>query len=561
MKKLHLFLFVAALSCFVMGCRKPVNVSFGVESLNVAAVGGTYTTELKSNGDWTINSTAEWLTVSPTSGNGDATLTFVVQPNLTGQVRNQEIIATTKDNTASLTISQEASGDPVPEPYITLAPNSMLGDWEGGLSQVIVQANIAWTVSNLPEWMECSAVEGNGNDTLQMTMHPFLEEGNREAFITFGDNNTSAQFHVKQTGVSGEHVLTVTPDMVQVPYPGDVRTMTVTCDEAWVAVPEDDWISLDMLEGEGSGEVVLTVAENPLYVSRQAAIKFISDSYNTYVVDIYQEAAPDPHFLEVTPLALSFGHEGGSQEIAIACDVEWTIDLSDDWLSLSTTEGTGNGSVTVTADLNVFNESRQVALRVISGNLACRVTVTQAPGEEVLMADVSPDTLYAAQPGGVKMFEITSNTDWVLSAPSWITMLETSGSGDASVEMMVGANNAYSSRIGYITVMRNGVELARVVVVQEGIPTILSADVEEIVFAPNGGAQYFHLTSNLNWEIENTAEWLFCEPMHGSGDAEVLVKAMQMNGVSSREEVLVIRGKNAEGGVVQTITIIVRQTN
>ncbi len=76
MKKLHLFLFVAALSCFVMGCRKPVEVSFGVESLNVTAEGGTYTAELKSNGDWTIGSTAEWLTVSPTSGNGNATLTF-----------------------------------------------------------------------------------------------------------------------------------------------------------------------------------------------------------------------------------------------------------------------------------------------------------------------------------------------------------------------------------------------------------------------------------------------------------------------------------------------------
>ncbi len=561
MKKLHLFLFVAALSCFVMGCRKPVNVSFGIESLNVAAEGGTYTAELKSNGDWTIGSTAEWLTVTQTSGNGNATLTFEVQPNLTGQVRNQEITAITMDNTASMTISQVAGSDPAPEPYITLTPNSMLGDWEGGSFQVIVQANMVWTVTGLPEWMDCSTMEGNGDDTLYMTMRPFLEMSDREAFVTFGDDNTSAQFHVRQSGMNSEHVLTVTPDVFQVPYTGDVRTMAVVCDEAWVAVPEDDWISLDMTEGEGSSEVVMTVAENPLYVPRQAAIKFISDSHNTFVVDIYQEAAPDPHFLEVTPIALSFGHEGGTQEITVACDVDWTIDFSEDWLSLSTTEGTGNGSVTVTAGLNVFNESRQAALRVVSGNLACRVMVTQEPGEEVLVANVSPDTLYAPQPGGVRMFEITSNTDWVLSAPSWITMLETSGSGDATIEMMVDVNSAYSSRIGYITVMRNGVELARVVVVQEGIPTILSADVEEIVFTSNGGAQYFHLTSNMNWEIEDTAEWLFCDPMHGSGDTEVLVKAVPMNGISSREEVLVIRGKIAGGGVVQTITVIVRQTN
>lgn len=556
MKKLHLFLFVAALSCFVMGCRKPVNVSFGVESLDVAAVGGTYTTELKSNGDWTINSMAEWLTVSPASGNGDATLTFEVQPNLTGQVRNQEIIATTKDNTTSMTISQEASDDPVPEPYITLAPTAMLGDWEGGSFQVIVSANVAWAVTDSPDWVTCSKTEGEGNDTLLMTMHPFLEMGNREAFITFGGNNTSAQFHVRQTGMSSEHILTVTPDVFQVPYTGDVRTMTVTCDEAWVAVSEEDWISLDMTEGEGSGEVVLTVAENPLYVSRRTAIKFISDSNNTYGVDIYQEAAPDPHFLEVTPTVLSYGHEGGSQEIAIACDVEWVIEISDDWLSLSTTEGTGNGNVTITADLNVYNEARRAAVSVISGNLTRRVMVTQEPGEEALVANVSPDTLYAAQPGGVKMFEITSNTDWILSAPSWITMLETSGSGDATIEMMVGVNSAYSSRIGYITVTHNGEELARVVVVQEGIPPILTVDVEEIVFTREGGTQYFNLTSNMSWTIANSEEWLSCSPTQGSGNAEVVVKAGPMDGEESREAVLVIRGS-----LGQIVYVIVRQNS
>lgn len=557
MKKLHLFLFVAALSCLAMGCRKPVNVSFGVESLNIAAVGGTYTTELKSNGDWTIGSTAEWLTVSPTSGNGDATLTFEVQPNLTGQERNQAITATTKDNTATMTISQEASGDPALDPYITLSPNSMVGDWEGGSFQVNVQANIAWAVTDSPDWVTCSKTEGEGDDTLWMTMHPFLEPGNREAFITIGGETVTAQFHVRQSGTSEvQHFLNVVPNEFQIPYAGDVKTMTVTCDEAWTAVVEADWVVLDKTESEGNDVVVLTVAENPLYVERQSSIKFISDSHNTVVVDIVQEAAPDPHFLEVTPTDLSFGHEGGSQEIAIACDVEWTVDISDEWLSLSTTEGTGTGSVTVTADVNVFNESRQAALTVISGNLTRRVRVLQEPGEEILVANVSPDSLFVAQVGGVKMFEITSNTNWILSAPSWITMLDASGSGDATIEMMVGVNSAYSSRIGYITVMRNGVELARVVVVQEGIPPILSVDVEEIVFTREGGTQYFNLTSNMSWTVENSEEWLVCSPMQGSGNAEMVVKAMPMDGEGSREVVLVIRGS-----LGQIVYVIVRQNS
>ncbi|MBR4562725.1 MAG: BACON domain-containing protein [Bacteroidales bacterium] len=551
MKKLHLFLFVAALSCFVMGCRKPVEVSFGVESLNVTAEGGTYTAELKSNGDWTIGSTAEWLTVSPTSGNGNATLTFEVQPNTVAQSRSLEVRATTKDNTASLNIKQEGIAG-----YITLIPNSMLGDWEGGSFQVIVQANIMWTVTNLPEWMDCSKMEGRGDDTLLMTMHPFFEMGNREAFITFGDDNTSAQFHARQSGTSGEHVLSVTPDMFQVPYTGDVRTMTVTCDEAWVAVPEMDWISLDITEGAGSGEVVLTVAENPLIEARQTCIKFVSDSHNSVVVDIYQEGAPDPHFLDVAPTALNFEKGGGSQEIAVACDTEWTADFSGDWLSLSTTVGMGNGNLTITVAPNVYNEARQTFVAIASGNLTRRVMVAQEPGDEPLVASVSPDTLYVAQVGGVKMFEITSNTNWTLSAPSWITMPDVSGSGDATIEMMVDVNRTYSSRVGYITVMHNGMELSRVAIVQEGIPPILSVDVEEIVFTREGGTQYFNLTSNMSWTIENLEEWLVCSPTEGSGNTEVVVKAVPMDEVGSREVVLVIRGS-----LGQTVNVVVRQNS
>ena len=92
------------------------------------------------------------------------------------------------------------------------------------------------------------------------------------------------------------------------------------------------------------------------------------------------------------------------------------------------------------------------------------------------------------------------------------------------------------------------------VVVQEGIPAILTVDVEEIVFTREGGTQYFNLTSNMSWEISNTEEWLVCNPMAGSGNAEVVVKVLPMSGTGSRETVLVIRGS-----LGQIVHVVVRQ--
>ena len=433
----------------------------------------------------------------------------------------------------------------------------MLGDWEGGTFQVVVQSNMAWTVTTLPDWVHCSALEGEGNDTVQMTMLAFLESGTREAYITFGDGNISTQFHVRQSGTSEvQHFLNVVPNEIQLPYVGDERQLAVTCDEGWEAVIDVDWVALDKTEGSGNDVLVLTVAENPLIEARQTCIKFVSDSHNSVVVDIFQEGAPDPHFLDVAPTALNFEKGGGSQEIAVACDTEWTADFSGDWLSLSTTVGMGNGNLTITVAPNVYNEARQTFVAIASGNLTRRVMVAQEPGDEPLVASVSPDTLYVAQVGGVKMFEITSNTNWTLSAPSWITMPDVSGSGDATIEMMVDVNRTYSSRVGYITVMHNGMELSRVAIVQEGIPPILSVDVEEIVFTREGGTQYFNLTSNMSWTIENLEEWLVCSPTEGSGNTEVVVKAVPMDEVGSREVVLVIRGS-----LGQTVNVVVRQNS
>ena len=101
MKKLT-FLIIAALAFAVMGCRKPVEVSFDKTTLEIDAQGGSAEVSLKSNGEWTIAMTEGWVMVSSMSGKGDATLTLTVAPNTTGESRSTEITASTKDNTAVL---------------------------------------------------------------------------------------------------------------------------------------------------------------------------------------------------------------------------------------------------------------------------------------------------------------------------------------------------------------------------------------------------------------------------------------------------------------------------
>lgn len=555
MKKFHFFLFVAAISCFLTGCRKPVEVSFGTQTLDVVAEGGTYTAELKSNGDWTLGLTSEWLSVSPTSGNGDATLTLVAQSNASDQVRSVEIHATTKDNTAVLTVSQEAAA-PAPVAAIRLTPSTIECYQGGGDFEVAVETQVAWTVTEVPQWVMCSVMEGSGNSTVTVIVKPLEAEGHREADIEFVIAEDKAVLHISQVWDEGhEHHLVVTPTELAMVCTGESKTVSLVCDESWSAHADCDWITLNPTEGEGNAEIQVTAMGNPLLESRQCEVVFRSASDKTATVVVTQAASPDPHFLEVSPNALSFEKEGGSQSVTVGCDTEWSVVFDMDWLSASTENGTGTGTIMITAEPNVFNETRSTIVKVLSGTLTQTISVTQAPGDENYFVNVTPDSLFVARVGGVRTITIASNTSWTISKPSWITMLVASGSNDAVLDMMVDVNDMTQPRVGTITIRHNSEVFDEVVVVQEGITSILEADVAEVTIPAEGGMAYFHLTANQAWSIQGVESWFDCNPSEGSGDADILVKAGPLETPEPREATISITGS-----LGTTITLIVSQS-
>ena len=176
----------------------------------------------------------------------------------------------------------------------------------------------------------------------------------------------------------------------------------------------------------------------------------------------------------------------------------------------------------------------------------------QSSGDEPIWANVTPDSLFVPRVGGVRSISVTSNHSWTVTVPSWITMLVTSGTGDATLEMMVDANAGNAPRIGNITIQYGTEVLATVAVVQEGIPSILTTDVTEINLPAEGGVEIIRLTANQGWWIRNPASWIECNPMNGSGDMEISVKAGSLETEEPREAVITIRG---DLDAVTTVTV------
>jgi len=205
----------------------------------------------------------------------------------------------------------------------------------------------------------------------------------------------------------------------------------------------------------------------------------------------------------------------------------------------------------------VFAEVRAATVSFISGNLTSTISVMQDPGEEQYWASTDVDTLLIGQTGGAGTIAITSNTSWTITTPTWVTYCSvTSGTGDTTLVFMTDVNNTLFERIGDIAIMREGVVLARVVLVQEGIYSVLDPGITEINMPAEGGSYTFHLTANQAWSIHCDVAWVSCSPSEGNGNQAVLVKALAWSSTEPRETTIVITGSYGN-----SVSILVRQSN
>jgi len=549
MKKLT-FLIIAAMAFAVMGCRKPVEVSFDRTTLEIDAQGGSAEISLKSNGEWTIAMTEGWVMVSSMSGNGDAALTLTVAPNTTGESRSTEITASTKDNTAVLKLTQD-----VPQHYVEVSPASIICGTEGGEYTVEVSSDIEWEVIT-PQWVTSSMTNGANDATLTLTISPmegYMSES-RKGEVVIGKHDMASDTVFIEQKVSPVFGIEVVPGYLEFICTGETKTVAVTTEDNWTATIGEEWVTLNQNEGQGNAEISITVVANPLYVQRRTNVVFNTASGAHAMLVIRQEASPDPHFLEVSPHVFQFGKEGGEQEISVSCDDEWIFDLDCDWLSVSQQSGTGNANVVLKADPNTLNAPRELEFNIKSGSLNAQLTASQAPGDDPIIAAFEPDTLFVSFAGGVQTVHLASNTTWWLQSSSWITLVTSSGEGDATFDIVVDNNSNPNERIGFVSAVRNGQVLGTMVVVQEGRVDILETDISELIVRPEGGSYEIQVSANQAWSVNVDVPWIHCDPLSGFGNKTLTVKVDPLPSLRPRTGNIKLSG---EAG--NSVNIVVEQ--
>ena len=546
---------VLASLAIMASCGKKVEVAFSSASVEMAPEGGVVEVALTSNGDWSVDTHPEWIAVSPNAGTGDAKLTLTASANEGSESRTGEITVSSKDNSATLTVTQG-----VRAVYLTLSPTEISCGEGGGAFSVAVVSNCDWTVGEMPSWLHCDLESGSGNGDMVLTVDAMTDDMavDREGQVVVAGGEVSAALTVVQYADPIEE-FEVTPVELHFESQGGTLSVSVVATVAWTVTKEADWITLGTTEGTGDMEVSVEAAANEAYEARMTHLNFDSSNGFHVTVEVSQEAAENPHFLEVTPQELSFAYQGGTMDVSIGCDTDWEVtNFQPEWASLSAIAGTGTGTLTLAVEPNTISEPRSFSFNIVSGTLTQRILVSQEAGVEPPMVSLTPDTLSVSYTGGIGInLNVTANVSWELqpSAP-WIILSGNTGDGDATVGVVVDLNSSELERQGSIRAFYNGQLMDETIVVQEGRPNILETDITEINAGAAGGEYLIQLTANQSWNVEKGASWLTVDPLSGTGDGQLVVKIESLMSPIPRTAEIYIRGS-----LGRTVIVTVNQSN
>ncbi|MBP1583325.1 MAG: BACON domain-containing protein [Victivallales bacterium] len=192
--------------------QQPASMTFSPTSLALSRTAQTAELIVVSNMDWTAECPAEWLQLTPTSGeagNGQS-VRLAVNANSTRERRNTTITFNYGSNKATCQVTQECL------PFITATPSSLTDlPCQADTVTVEIAANVHWQATPDVGWLTLTPMQGDGDQSLRIDVTANTAQATRLGNITFaGEDATFQVLTVSQQGSSVESLSISGPEYV-----------------------------------------------------------------------------------------------------------------------------------------------------------------------------------------------------------------------------------------------------------------------------------------------------------------------------------------------------------
>lgn len=307
-----------------------------VDELTFRSMGGSQDIEVRSNTDWEVISSPDWISFSKTSGSGNSAITVTASENQNMDARSGVIELGQKGLSLVCGINVSQLGRTLEADTAVLEFTDKGGEQTFGLI-----SDGEWSSSCSDPWFSASPVSGFGDATVSVSVEENTGETEREGVITYSYGNQSTEVLIHQLG----KYFTIDNDTFEFGSKGGTHTIDLSTNEKWTASVEGEaeWLTLSAKEGEGSSEIILTADDNPSVNGRSAEIVITPANSQAVKVFVTQSA----RYLTVSSESISFFSDGGTSAfVSIDTDGVFKIESDGDWFTVNLKDDMSGFTVT-----------------------------------------------------------------------------------------------------------------------------------------------------------------------------------------------------------------------
>ena len=565
MRKLLTFLKAVAIATLIAGCggtgteNEPEitpEIKFTEDivtsGISVESAEQSITLSFSTNVAWSATVSADWLTISPSSGEaGKNSVKVEVEENRTGQPRSATITISDKESTqkVSVTVRQEAL-----KASLTVSPESLEFSANKGEEMLNVTSNTDWVITKDAEWITLDSDKGKGLATIAagVTENTSLTSRTGSITVSTSDGSVKKTVSVRQSGAAV--VFSVDKNEHSVAAAGGDFTVKVTHNIGYKINSQPEWVKQPDKASSGNVDTYTFTAEaNTSTEAREGVIVFCNDNNECVPVTVKQAGANAT--LSASPAELTFTANTESKSLDVTSNTAWTAASGASWAKLNKTNGSGNAQIAVTAEENtaITQRSATITIKTADGKASATVKVTQSAANVIFSVDKNEHSVAAA--GGDFSVKVTRNIGYKInSQPEWVKQTGKVPSGNTDTYTFTAeANTSTEAREGVIVFCNDNNECVPVTVKQAGANATLSVSPAELTFTANTESKSLDVTSNTDWTMTSDAAWVKLSATDGSGNAQVTVTAEE--NTATKQRIATITLKTKDGKTTATVKL------
>ena len=520
--------------------------------ISVESAEQSITLSFSTNVAWSATVSADWLTISPSSGEaGKNSVKVEVEENRTGQPRSATITISDKESTrkVSVTVRQEAL-----KASLTVSPESLEFSANKGEEMLNVTSNTDWVITKDAEWITLDSDKGKGLATIAagVTENTSLTSRTGSITVSTSDGGVKKTVSVRQSGAAV--VFTIDRNEFSVAAAGESFSVKVTHNIGYKINSQPDWVKQTGKVPSGNTDTYTFTAEaNTTTEAREGVIVFCNDNNECVPVTVKQAGANAT--LSVSPAELTFTAKAEAKSLDVTSNTAWTAASGASWAKLNKTNGSGNAQIAVTAEENtaITQRSATVTIKTADGKASATVKVTQSAANVIFSVDKNEHSVAAA--GGDFTVKVTRNIGYKInSQPEWVKQPDKANSGNVDTyTFTTEANTSTEAREGVIVFCNDNNERIQVTVKQAGAKASLSVSPAELTFTAKPESKSFSVSSNTDWSVASSADWVKIGTTSGSGNAQVTASAEENTATTQRSATITL--KTTDGKATATIKV------